>query len=169
MKTLAIATAVALSGLTVLGADNGQSGAATKGNTMDSNKPAGKCCPGGKDAKCNDCAWVDVETITIEAANGDPIAQYAIAYITDNGMGDTAKDPEKAKEMYTQALPGLEKAAADGNAHAARALAHMYSEGKGVNKDPEKAKEYMEMCKKDEAAQEKTAPTSGSDTNSSNM
>ncbi len=150
MKTFAIATAVALSGFAAMGADNTSATPASSDTTLNNNKPA-SCCKAGKDAQCNDCAWVDVETITIEAANGDPIAQYAIAYITDNGMGDTAKDPEKAQGMYSAALPGLEKAAADGNAHAARALAHMYSEGKGVEKNPEKAKEYMEMCRKDEA------------------
>ncbi len=150
MKTIAIATAVALSGFAAMGADNTSATPSSSNCTLNNDKPA-NCCKDSKDAKCNDCAWVDIETITIEAANGDPIAQYAIAYITDNGMGETAKDPEKAKEMYSAALPGLEKAAEDGNAHAARALAHMYTEGKGVEKNPEKAKQYMEMCRKDEA------------------
>lgn len=148
MKTIAIATAVALSGFAAMGAEDTNNTAAKTNSATCTPTAAEKCCNGKKAAGCNDTAWVDVETITIEAANGDPIAQYAIAYITDTGAGDTEKDPEKAKEMYTNALPGLEKAAANGDPRACRALAHMYAEGKGVEKNEEKAKEYMEMCKK---------------------
>lgn len=90
---------------------------------------------------------MDVETITIEAANGNPIAQYVIAWITDNGLNDEPADPEKAKDMYAKALPGLEKAAEEGDPSACCALAKMYATGKGVEKNPEKAKELMERCK----------------------
>lgn len=148
MKTIAIATAVALSGFAAMGAEDTNNTPASNNTTLNKPAAAEKCCQSDKCAGCNDTAWVDIETITIEAANGDPIAQYAIAYITDTGAGDTEKDPEKAKEMYANALPGLEKAAADGNPRACRALAHMYAEGKGVEKNEAKAKEYMEMCKK---------------------
>lgn len=148
MKTIAIATAVALSGLAAMGAEATSNTPASKDGTWNAAKPAENCCNTNQCDTCGDTAWVDIETITLEAANGDPIAQYAIAYITDTGAGDTEKDPEKAKEMYSNALPGLEKAAAEGNPRACRALAHMYAEGKGVEKNEAKAKEYMEMCKK---------------------
>ncbi|MBR4108292.1 MAG: sel1 repeat family protein [Akkermansia sp.] len=106
-----------------------------------------KCDEKDKSIRTGDRYWVDMETITVEAENGDPIAQYTVAYLVDEGKG-TEKDPEKAKDMYTKALPGLEKAAAEGHAGACCALAHMYWEGKGVPKDEAKAKEYMRMCKK---------------------
>lgn len=148
MRTLAIATAVALSGLTAMGAENTTNTASTNEAACCAAKTSETCCPATASADNNDTEWVDIETITIEAANGDPIAQYTIAYITDSGAGDTTQDPEKAQEMYKNALPGLEKAAADGNPRACKALAYMYAEGKGVKKDEAKAKEYMEMCKK---------------------
>ena len=106
-----------------------------------------KCDEKDKSIRTGDRYWVDMETITVEAENGDPIAQYTVAYLVDEGKG-TEKAPEKAKDMYTKALPGLEKAAAEGHAGACCALAHMYWEGKGVPKDEAKAKEYMRMCKK---------------------
>lgn len=101
------------------------------------------CC---NSAGCDEC-WLNVETITVEAENGDPIAQYTIAWITDNGTNNVPQDPEKAKEWYAKALPGLEKAAADGDPSACCALANMYANGKGVEKNPEKAKELMARCK----------------------
>lgn len=148
MKTIAIATAVALSGLAAMGAETTTNTPSSKDGAWNASEPAENCCDTNSCAGDNDTAWVDIETITLEAANGDPIAQYAIAYITDTGSGDTEKDPAKANEMYRNALPGLEKAAAEGNPRACRALAHMYAEGKGVEKNEAKAKEYMEMCKK---------------------
>lgn len=135
---------VALSGLTALGAETAEVPADAK----DSSMPTATCCKTDKGISCDDSQWVDIETITIEAANGDPIAQYAVAYITDNGMNNTPKDPEKAHGMYASALPGLEKAAKDGDPKACRALARMYAEGKGVDKDPAMAEKYMKMCKK---------------------
>ena len=110
--------------------------------------PQDACCNQAADNQaCEDECWMDVETITIEAANGNPIAQYVIAWITDNGLNNTPADPEKAKGMYTEALPGLEKAAAEGDPAACCALAKMYATGKGVEKNPEKAKELMEHAK----------------------
>ena len=57
-------------------------------------------------------------------------------------------------------LAWMEKAAEEGHPAACRALAHMYAEGKGVEKNPEKAEKYMkmykELCKKHcEKAKEK--------------
>lgn len=110
--------------------------------------PQESCCNQATDKQgCEEDCWVDVETITIEAANGNPIAQYVIAWITDNGLNDEPADPEKAKDMYAKALPGLEKAAEEGDPSACCALAKMYATGKGVEKNPEKAKELMERCK----------------------
>jgi len=149
MKTFALISMVALSGFVAAGAE------ATPAKT-----DAACCTNGANAAKCDDQCWLDIETITVEAANGDPIAQYAIAWITDSGINNTPKDPEKAKEMYTKALPGLEKAAKEGNPTACYALANMYANGKGVEKNPEKAKEIMAHCKdcmKKKAAEKEAA------------
>ena len=121
------------------------------------------CCKTDKGISCGEQAWLDIETVTLEAANGDPIAQYTIAWLTDNGVNNVPQDPDKAKEMYSKALPGLEKAAEAGDASACCALANMYAYGKGVEKDEAKAKAWMERCKqimkeKKDAAADKAAP-----------
>ena len=149
MKKFAITTAAVLLGL----APWAQADEPAKTET-----PACKCCCKNSNCKspcaktdkgiqCGEQAWLDIETVTLEAANGDPIAQYTIAWLTDNGTNNVPQDPEKAKEMYTKAVPGLEKAAADGDASACCALANMYANGKGVEKDEAKAKEMMNRCK----------------------
>ena len=165
MKTIAIMTAVALSGLTAMSAET------TSSTDSMTATPTATCNSSDKGIQCDDTAWLNVETVTIEAANGDPIAQYAIAYITDNGINNTPKDPEKAQALYSQALPGLEKAAKDGDPNACRALARMYAEGKGVEKDSAKAEEYLKQCRecsKKKAEEQKKAdqPTGGSATSS---
>ena len=157
MKKIAILSAFALCSTVAMGADN-----------KDNQAECGTACC---DAKCKadaaDCGeeyWLDVETITVEAANGDPIAQYTIAWLTETGANSVPQDPEKAKEMYSKALPGLEKAAESGDASACCALANMYANGKGVEKDEAKAKAWMERCKqlmkqKKDAAADKSDAT----------
>ena len=139
MKKFALLSIVALSGAAAYGAEE----------TATTPPPAdqAQACCANDTQNCDEECWLDVETITIEAANGDPIAQYTIAWLTDNGTNNVPQDPEKAKEMYTKAVPGLEKAAADGDASACCALAKMYANGKGVEKDEAKAKEMMNRCK----------------------
>jgi hypothetical protein len=105
------------------------------------------CSKDGEKIKCGETAWLDIETVTIEAANGDPLAQYTVAYLTETGDDNTPPDAEKAKEWYAKSIPGLEKAAAEGHAGACCALAHMYAEGKGVEKNPELAAKYKKMYK----------------------
>ena len=124
----------------------------TTPTTQDVTKPGISCQNDGNGISCDGTYWVNVDTMTLAAANGDPIAQYAIAYITENGINGTTKDPKKARDLYTTALPGLKEAADNGNPAACRALAHMYAHGKGVDKDETRSREFMEMCKK---AQEK--------------
>ncbi|MCQ2364783.1 MAG: hypothetical protein MJ051_04435 [Akkermansia sp.] len=97
---------------------------------------------------CGMLGQLNIDTVTVEAANGDPVAQFTMAYLTDNGLADMPQDADKARDMYAAALPGLEKAAEAGNAHACRALAHMYEHGKGVEKDADKAAHYKAMCEK---------------------
>ncbi len=109
------------------------------------------CCDkaAAKDAACNRCGdecWLNIETVTLEAANGDPLAQYTIAWLTDTGNG-VEQDSDKAAELYGKALPGLQKAADEGNPGACLALARMYADGKGVEKNPEMVKKYLEMFK----------------------
>jgi TPR repeat protein len=161
MKTFALISTVALSSLAAFAAENSTPAQDTP------NSPA-PCCPKAADADdCVDSCWLDIETITIEAANGDPIAQYAIAWITETGVNDTPADPEKAQDMYSKALPGLEKAAKEGNPAACAALAHMYANGKGVEKNPEKAREIMKWCKEcaeKRAAEKAAAEKSSQDT-----
>ena len=139
MKKFALLSLVALSGAAAYGADENTTTPAPADNTQ-------ACCANNAQ-DCDEECWLDVETITIEAANGDPIAQYTIAWLTDTGMNNVPQDPDKAKEMYSKAVPGLEKAAADGDASACCALANMYATGKGVEKDEAKAKEMMNRCK----------------------
>ncbi len=111
-------------------------------------KDAACCKEAAKDAGCcaDDQCWLNIETITLEAANGDPLAQYTIAWLTDTGKG-VEQDSEKAAEWYGKALPGLQKAAEAGHPGACLALARMYAEGKGVEKNADMAKKYMEMYK----------------------
>lgn len=154
MKTIALMTAVALSSLAAIGAESKSTPAQAD------NAAAAKtaCTDNQNSACCGECE-VDVETITLLAENGDPIAQYTIAWITDNGTPSTPAAPEKAQGMYAKALPGLEKAAKEGDPKACYALAHMYAQGKGVAKDPEKAKSLMKWCKEccDRKAAEKSS------------
>lgn len=144
MKAIALMTAVALSGFAI-GADTDTT--ATSPTTSDSTTPGITCQKDGKGVTCDGTYWLNIDTVTLAAANGDPIAQYAVAYITENGISGTPKDPEKAQALYTQALPGLTTAANDGNPTACRALAHMYAHGKGVDKDEQKSREFMQKCK----------------------
>ena len=109
------------------------------------------CSMSDSGIRCGDATWVNIDTVTLEAANGNPIAQYTIAYMTDNGIS-MPQDSEKAQEMYAEALPALEKAAKDGHAGACRALCQMYTDGKGVEKSLEMAAMYKGMwnnCCKD--------------------
>lgn len=142
MKTIALITAVALSSFAATGAESNSTPAQAENTSAAKNA----CTDNQKAACCDECE-VDIETITLLAENGDPIAQYTIAWIADNGTPNTPADPDKAQEMYTKALPGLEKAAKDGDPKACYALAHMYAEGKGVAKDPEKSKAMLKWCK----------------------
>lgn len=118
--------------------------------------PPPSMTPQGSVQSCGQ-EWLNLETITIEAANGDPIAQYTLAYLTDTGT-QMPQDTDKAAGMYAAARPALEKAAAAGDPAACRALAHMCMMGKGCDKDPEKAKEYMKKCKECCKATPSTAP-----------
>ena len=149
MKKFAITTAAVLLGL----APWAQADEPAKTET-----PACKCCCKNSNCKspcaktdkgiqCGEQAWLDIETVTLEAANGDPIAQYTVAYLTEAGDDNTAPDADKASEWYKKSLPGLEKSAADGSISACLALAHMYAEGKGVEKNPEMVKKYKKMAK----------------------
>ena len=135
MKKLTIMTAAALVVLPAL-ADCQEPAAPNK---------ADKCC--AKVEKLPQQCWLDIDTITLEAANGDPLAQYTIAYLTDQGV-NIPKDEAKAKEWYGKAAPGLKDAATKGHPAACFALAHMYAEGKGVEKDHAKSKEYHKWGKK---------------------
>lgn len=108
-------------------------------------KPA--CTKSDKGIQCGEQAWLDIETVTLEAANGDPIAQYTVAYLTETGDDQTPPDTKKAGEWYSKSVAGLEKAAAEGHPAACLALAHMYAHGKGVEKNHEKAEKYMKMYK----------------------
>lgn len=154
MKTFAFITAVALGGMVAMGAETDST------TTKDATTPGISCQKDGTGVSCDGTYWINVDTLTLAAANGDPIAQYAVAYITENGINGSPKDPEKAQALYSNARPGLEEAADNGNPTACRALAHMYAHGKGVDKDEARSREFMQKCKdaqekkdKDEAEQ----------------
>ncbi len=162
MKTIAFMSTMALLSIPAM-AESSTIPADAK--ACDTGKKCPSCCSTSeKGVQCGQQEWLNVETVTLEAANGDPLAQYTVAWLSDTGKG-MPQDSEKAADMYGKSLPGLEKAAADGNACACLALAHMYSEGKGVEKNEATAKKYMDMYKtcrekamKDKAAAEKAAP-----------
>jgi TPR repeat protein len=144
MKTIALISAVTLGSMAAFSAETTENTAPASEAT-----PTVAACEVTEEGiQCGENCWANVETITLLAANGDPIAQYAIAWITENGTNDTEADPAKANEMYSHALPGLEKAAREGNPTACRVLAHMYATGRGVEKDPAKAQEVMSWCDK---------------------
>ncbi len=141
MKTTVLMMTVAFFGLQAQAHD-------CKGTTNNTNDTANCPTPMIKDCGgvqgCGE-EWVDIETVTLEAANGDPIAQFIVAYITENDPS-MADKKDMATGMYSKALPNLQQAAKDGNKKACRALAHMYATGSGVEKNPELAKQYMKEC-----------------------
>ncbi len=119
----------------------------TDAKTCDNKAKCPSCCSTSeKGVQCGKQEWLNVETVTIEAENGDPLAQYTVAWLSDTGQG-MPQDSQKAADMYGKSLPGLQKAAEGGNACACLALAHMYSQGKGVEKNEDTARKYMEMYK----------------------
>lgn len=164
MKTIALMTAVALGAFYAAGAETTTTSPTTTG---DATTPTISCQKDGKGSvSCDGTYWLNIDTVTLAAANGDPIAQYAIAYITENGINGTPKDPDKAEGLYSQALPGLTSAANSGNPAACRALAHMYAHGKGVDKDEQKSREFMQKCKENSDKDAGKTPDSGDDSKS---
>ncbi len=153
MKNIAFMSAVALLAIPAMAES---STVPTDAKACEKGKCKSCCSTSDKGVKCGQQEWLNVETVTLEAANGDPLAQYTVAWLSDTGKG-MPQDSEKAADMYGKSLPGLQKAAENGNPCACLALAHMYSEGKGVEKNEETAKKYMEMYKhcKDKAAKDK--------------
>ncbi len=138
MKTTGFIATVAFFGLQAMASSSANT------TTAKTNCPTPTVTSEGTVQGCGQ-EWVDVETVTLAAANGDPIAQFIIAYITETDPSMSAHK-DKAADMYSNALPGLEKAAKEGNKKACRALAHMYATGSGVEKNPEMAKKYMKDC-----------------------
>ncbi len=145
MKKIAFMTAVALVTIPAMAESATTPTTTTSAATAPENCPA-SCSVSANGVQCGDQEWLNVETVTLEAANGDPLAQYTVAWLSDTGKG-MPQDSDKAADMYGKALPGLEKAAQDGNPAACLALARMYADGKGVDKNPDMAKKYMEMYK----------------------
>ncbi len=158
MKNIAFMTAVALLAIPAM-AESSTVPATACEKACDKGKCPCCCKTSDKGVQCGSTEWLNVETVTLEAENGDPLAQYTVAWLSDTGNG-MPQDSNKAADMYSKSLPGLQKAAEGGNACACLALAHMYSEGKGVEKDDATAKKYMDMykaCRK-KAAESKDAP-----------
>ena len=150
MKKFAITTAAALLGLAPWAAAD-EAKTENKPDCTSCCTKDGSCQPpctkSDKGVSCGEEAWLDIETVTVEAANGDPIAQYTVAYLIETGDENSKPDADKAQEWYAKSVPGLEKAAAEGHIGACRALARMYAEGKGVDKNPEMAEKYSKMAK----------------------
>ncbi len=145
MKNIAFMTAVALLSIPAM-AESSTVPATTADKCADKGSCPSACSTSEKGVQCGKQEWLNVETVTLEAENGDPLAQYTVAWLSDTGNG-MPQDSQKAADMYGKSLPGLKKAADEGNACACLALAHMYSEGKGVEKDDATAKKYMDMYK----------------------
>ncbi len=149
MKTTGIITAIVLLTMGAMADDH------AKHEMTQAMKDCMPCAtPDGVVQACGQ-EWLDIDTLTIEAANGDPIAQYTIAYLTDDGSDMPAKDcAETSASMYKAALPKLHAEAKAGNGAACLALAHMYHTGSGVEKNPEMAKKFIAMA---HAAKDKPA------------
>lgn len=161
MNKITITMAAALLGLTAYAQENTAAAETAAAAAKDSCCPAAMAMGIAPEA----CKTLNVETVTAMAANGDPIAQFTLAYMTDGGI-NTPQDTAKAAEMYKNLAPVLTDAAAKGHAGACCALAHMYKEGKGVEKDAAKAAEYMGMYKKccaDKAHNMKACPDGAAD------
>lgn len=93
--------------------------------------------------------WLNVETVTLAAANGDPLAQLTPARLTEKGTSNMPAGREAAARLYAAALPGLQRAADRGNRGACMVPAAMYAHGKGVEADVKKAARYASkvQCK----------------------
>ncbi len=147
MKTTLLMTAAAFLGLSAYAEDT-----TTCTKTTTQGCPNGCCCapnvmPDGKIQACN-TEWLNVDTVQIDAANGDPIAQYTVAYLTSDGSDTPMKDdPAISQKMSAQAMTNLKKAADSGHAGACMALAHMYQKGCcGCEKNTEMSQKYMKMA-----------------------
>lgn len=136
MKTTTLLTLAALSASIAFAA----SGSDTKDGV-----PTADVKNGTPSYQYGDNEWADVETITVQAANGDPIAQYVIAWILDEGAG-VPQDKKAADTWYKKAAPGLQKKADKGDKAACHALSAMYKNGKGVDQDESKAAELKDKA-----------------------
>ena len=95
MKTIALISAVTLGSMAAFSAE-------TTENTTQANEAAptvAACEVTEEGIQCGENCWANVETITLLAANGDPIAQYAIAWITENGTCDN-EDRFRCRYLY---------------------------------------------------------------------
>lgn len=137
MKTITLLTLTAALGVSVAFAE-------TESDTK-SGVPSSVVKDGTPTYQYGDNEWADVETITVQAANGDPIAQYVIAWILDEGAG-VPQDTKAADTWYKKAAPGLKEKADKGDKAACRALSTMYKNGKGVDKSDTKAAELKDKA-----------------------
>ena len=74
----------------------------------------------------------------VAAEGGDALCQYQVGYMYYNGVGVDVD--------YAQALPWLEKAAAQDDPKAVGQLGVMYSDGKGVTSSWRRAREYYQKA-----------------------
>ena len=88
-----------------------------------------------------------IEFLRRAAAQGLPEAEVSLAYVTNEGFFGLTKDSAKAVELARQALAhGLIARANDGKATAQVALARLYREGLGLEKDMSKAAEFYQKA-----------------------
>lgn len=153
MKTTTLLAVAAMLCAPAMAADQ-TSNSTTMTNTTASCQNGGSCT-GNATVTKNDKgayqyggdAWADIETVTVQAANGDPIAQYVIAWVLDEGAG-VPQDKDAADNWYKKAATGLQQKADQGDASACKALATMYKEGKGVPQNETKARELADKAEK---------------------
>ncbi len=72
------------------------------------------------------------------AETGDPLGLWGCALMHKTGFG-AAKDPASFLRLVSEALPGLTRLAEEGNRFAKNALANIYFEGSGVERDDARA------------------------------
>jgi len=97
--------------------------------------------PFSEDESVKGISWqnpTELQRIRDSAEQGSPIGQYQLASLYRRGLG-LVGDEQKAEELYSACLPGLQRLAESGDVEAYCDLGRMYEHGWGVNIDYDEA------------------------------
>ncbi len=73
---------------------------------------------------------------------GRAFSAFCLAFMHENGLA-VDRDPDKARQHYTQAMDVFEEEGRQGMAPALNNIGFMFAEGKGVERNPAKAADYF--------------------------